>query len=44
MIVQYVTDGSNTGSNPMPAYAGTLTPTQINDLAAYVYLTTHTID
>jgi mono/diheme cytochrome c family protein len=40
VIVQYVTNGGDA----MPAYAGTLTPTQIDDLAAYVYLTTHTIN
>ena len=44
VIVQYVTNGSNANGNSMPAYAGTLTPTQIDDLAAYVYLTTHTIN
>jgi len=43
-IIQYVTNGTNTPDNPMPAYAATLTPTQIDDLAAYVYLTTHTIN
>jgi cytochrome c6 len=40
VVVQYVTDGSSS----MPAYAGTLTPDQIDDVAAYVYLTTHTIN
>ena len=44
VIVEYVTNGSSASGNPMPAYAGTLTPTQIDDLAAYVYLTTHTIN
>jgi len=44
VIVQYVTDGSTAAATPMPAYAGTLSPTQIDDLAAYVYLTTHTIN
>ena len=44
VIVEYVTNGSDASGNPMPAYAGTLTPTQIDDLAAYVYVTTHTIN
>jgi len=44
VIVQAVTDGGTVTGSSMPAYAGTLTPTQIDDLAAYVYLTTHTIN
>jgi mono/diheme cytochrome c family protein len=44
VILDFVTNGSNANANPMPAYAGTLTPGQINDLAAYVYLATHTIN
>jgi mono/diheme cytochrome c family protein len=44
VIIEYVTNGSNASGNPMPAYAGTLTPNQIDDLAAYVYVTTHTIN
>lgn len=44
VIVQFVTNGTSTASGSMPAYAGTLTPTQINDLAAYVYFTTHIIN
>jgi mono/diheme cytochrome c family protein len=39
-VIQYVTNGSNS----MPAYAGTLTASQIDDLAAYIYLVTHTIN
>jgi mono/diheme cytochrome c family protein len=40
VVVGSVTNGGDT----MPSYAETLTPTQINDVAAYVYLTTHTIN
>lgn len=43
-IVQYVTNGSSTPGSSMPSYAGTLTQAQINDLAAYIYLVTHTIN
>lgn len=44
LIVEYVTNGSNASGNSMPAYAGTLTTTQIDDLAAYVFVETHTIN
>ncbi len=44
VIVQYVTNGSSASPTPMPSYAATLTPTQIDDLAAYIYLVVHTIN
>jgi mono/diheme cytochrome c family protein/uncharacterized cupredoxin-like copper-binding protein len=44
VIVEYVTYGSNASGNSMPAYAGTLTTTEIDDLAAYIFVETHTIN
>jgi len=37
LIVNQVTNGGQT----MPSFAQSLTPTQINDVAAYVYQSTH---